>query len=1196
MEFEAPYLEAIQAVPGKTPGEKYKTIKLAARRIAAVVNAGGDFGSVIGSVELPSLLQPIVRVEVANILKQHEGITTALRSDDLNVINRAFQAKWFFNGSLKDVVNEEYFAKELLPFVSLNTRARMIRTLAKCLTKENELAEKLFKIVSAQYGMEQAMPLLASCNADFVYTLVVEEDVILSNRLVEILFRVHPDMVIKYLMLSKANDDTVRKLQCPNLCDYQSFLPKLVRNHVKAFTELFEHHTFKVKLGNKCAEMFLKNATETLIEKPIQYLPMLPLKIISAKLTKTQFRNMFRNLMPKDIQKYSFNEVLEYLDHYPEVERLPLILETFEEVYGQNLLKCKDLITIRLLRILPAEDRIEQARIKLRKTPAFNLTDFKYSWVCYLPVAESIPAIKAQISTADVVEDRACLISQLFYTCAVNDDNDALLDVLKYFVIRHRNENAWLRFNVLSNLMELRNISSLGEEHWNVLNEIITVLNVKDELLFSPDVMSSLIIEGIHYNLTRGLPIEDKMELLTEIKVKVYRAQWNIFEKFPEFERQCLDMFLTIIPKKYPQNSEVWKSQGDNTIEKLLEAIYDFNARNARSNNKMEKIMLKSYPWLLEEIKRIVLQDNKQGYVCFRIIKIIKEHEPDLYKSWLGHEEEIVGVATGEALTLLKKDHQKILKHWKEYLQNIKRSYYSKQVITFVKAIRWYQEIPIKFIQQCRKELFEENNAEVIMPLAILLHGSTFTRVIEPLVPTGSTLNIEKESAHTAYRIIRNIADAIKLVNPPVPLNIVSKYCIGDYLQLGLHALINVCRHTPSPSILSFARGMVDSRVSVKKHGIRLVCMVATMKELHEFLSDLWKQETHRSIRQVIFGNIQELFAKNPCEETWQLIAETVADLRPTDDRLLADFVKLTIIPNNYTLKYIQLILRVAEDKFPTLLRNSIVTSLLKNISSSICTLLPDEVVESILTKYLFLEAYDKNLYQAAQSLAIYNYLVHGSKDRLQSRMKFLSGHMKTHVKKFWNVPHPKKRNFRPMNHMVQSFLRHLASEWARRSLDGEILESFLREISAVISPLENCEAYVHCVCAVVAGGSKTPLEFGEKLAHRITDLVSTFSSEMIVRIADYLKDFLNPYIFEVRLSDDELTINVIEGLLKLDNNFNCILAAELLVIVKSKCIHLRYMKIIQILKEKKHPSVISILYNHLNSTGYSDCLSDDEE
>lgn len=124
--------------------------------------------------QVPPELLPILRVETAIKKKRHENITSALKCEDL--INRAFKASWFFDGSHKKIV-VTYFCERLFSYVSVNTRMRVVITLAHRLSgKDPVFAQQMFTAVASAYGVKTAYPLFMACDEAFAYKTIVEKE------------------------------------------------------------------------------------------------------------------------------------------------------------------------------------------------------------------------------------------------------------------------------------------------------------------------------------------------------------------------------------------------------------------------------------------------------------------------------------------------------------------------------------------------------------------------------------------------------------------------------------------------------------------------------------------------------------------------------------------------------------------------------------------------------------------------------------------------------------------------------------------------------------------------------------------------------------------------------------------------------------------------------------------------------------
>lgn len=101
--------------------------------------------------------------------------------------------------------------------------------------------------------------------------------------------------------------------------------------------------------------------------------------------------------------------------------------------------------------------------------------------------------------------------------------------------------------------------------------------------------------------------------------------------------------------------------------------------------------------------------------------------------------------------------------------------------------------------------------------------------------------------------------------------------------------------------------------VSVRKHGIRLMDFTSIRKFM-DFLQKTWTTESHYSIRQVLFEEIQIIFLTEPRNETWSLYYQTMSMLNLDDEALLSEMMLFPNIPNEYIAKYLDLWLKTIDD------------------------------------------------------------------------------------------------------------------------------------------------------------------------------------------------------------------------------------------------------------------------------------------
>ncbi|XP_036144412.1 uncharacterized protein LOC118646164 [Monomorium pharaonis] len=1182
-DLQTPYLQAIQKIPGDTASKKLSWIgKLISHR----TNEDCE--------QLSPELLPILRVETAIKEKRHEDITVALMSEDSTITNRALKASWFFDGSHKNIINVAYFCECLFPKVCLNTRMRIVLALAYR-GKDSVFAQEMFMAITNTYGVQTAYPLIIACDESFAYKMIVEKELVLPVEIVKKIFRKNPDLVVQFLKLLKPVNVTERTPFAIGINKYKFFLPKLIKKRLEAFVELCEIHEAHpptITLSNKCTEIFLKKAQQHFIKKPFIYIRMLPLKKINEKLMES----IFPGLLPAQISSFNTNKMLDYLKHYPQNKRYDLLRKSYKNKYDADILNEIENVTPALLRLLPTEERIKQARIKIEKQNLEEISDddseiihaeYEKAWICYLSVNEAIPAIKEKINKTSRELYRFNLFVRMMYVCKINEDDDALFDTLTYFLNRYENENSRVFEQMFNYLLKMYNVSYLNEKLVFFLLKIIRLYYVKTEYVGTADILSAVI----RFKLIHNMPIEELIDMFLDNNRRY--ISFNILQENPQYERLCLVTFANQIEKKSFKDLR----EKVTNFCRLIVAMYDFNDRCKKSRIEIEKMTITDYPWLMNGVFQMICSKEWYFEPCWNLKDILRKNEPKLYGCWFSSKNNIANITSGAALILLKRDLQNVLDNWEKYLEDCMENYRSKSVQRFIRATRWYKDLPIKFTKRCMNYMHDEDTDELsssVVILAILLHGNVLTKLINPLITTEITVDTSHENAEDNYMFIKNLSLSINLSNPPIPLDLVAKglLCKGDYLSIALMTLINISRRTSIPNVISVVQKLMNMPVSTQKgYGIRLMYLIASVRELTDFLQKAWATENHHSIRKVLFNVLQKFFVTKPTSETWSLYYQTMSTFSLKDERLLLDVKLFPEISNKYVTKYLDLWLKTIDNLREMGLNvyrtNKHIAKCLSTLTTPVFHLLPDKFAENILRRFLFYM--DNGVSSAARDFTIL-YILSEDKDKHTARIKIFADVFHKTVTTYWNVPDPTKRSY-PINKAVHLFIDELVFSYIdafyfKRFTNLELIDNMQIIFSSVLSPEQDAWSYLLLVYAkkfqeyIIS----TEESFGLKIGQQLQELIDIFSLQLVPFMAEVLIYFLR----KVYLEDDleEVMLDVMEELIEADNTDSCFIAVKMLPsTIKTKHIA-RYNRLIEKFQEMKEKSIITtVLYNYLNKT-----------
>ncbi|KAF7990558.1 hypothetical protein HCN44_000363 [Aphidius gifuensis] len=1023
--------------------------------------------------------------------------------------------------------------------------------------------------------------------------------------------------------------------------------PLLIENHADVFVDIVKMFNLNNKLRNEKYELFLKNVLTDFGTNRKLFNYSQSLEIITTKLNKFEFYQLFEQFFPQNYKVFCFETLYKYLEYYPKEEKLNFLLSTFEDRYGLSLLECTDLISPQLLRLLDPEQRIKIARKKMDKNDKEK--SIEYSWICYFPTNESIPFIKEKISKESVIDERCKYLQQLIYTCSVNNDNDALLNVLEYVFMRHKNEQNPVIPKFLSRLRTEFDVKNLSKEHLIIVDRFVMFLYIKYEFESCVDVTSNLICDSIFSKIKHNEEFNKYIELKIELRRKKisYCYNWNILEDYPDYERKYLIEFIQHIC--IHENVPVF-------VNSLLSSMYDFNRRNAKANVPLENFSIKNYPLLYEAVKWIVTRDRGTDKHWYKIQtdEILEKGEKDIFLSLVDTSNlpekspsdesdksssksyEKIEFNNSNVIKLLQKSPEEIMKKWNKYLELCKNKITRHNLARrFLRYTRWHQDLPIMFANQCLKELQNkrnENTHENLYILAVLYEGSSYEKLFTPFIPKSKTLDFDliffDNSAKIKYKFNCSILWSLNIVNPPVSFSPIFEFCEGDYVHNAINTLNNVGRRVPVEKVIEFSKTLVNQKVSVKKHGIRLFCQVASHDQIQEMMSYLWKKEKHISIRQVLYENISKLFIDAPSLQSWSII-QTCIDEVKTEDHFWDKIFDVSEVSDDlfecYISKLFETVKRIeeTENNFgPS--KSEVYVNRILNDSLSRSHLFSEEFHQYIIKNYF--TNFTRPEYFLSYSVR--NYIIKGyialAGDKLDSRLRHFIDIILNIVKTYWNIPSTDNQSIKSLIYKLircicdmncndvkirtaQAVLDALLTILTPEQLgtcyldliyigvlnNNNIIDQvshqlvqlipLLIEIYSILKPEQLGSSYLDLVYIDMFDDDYSIDEITYKLVQLIPSLVETYSSESMCKIVQHFKK-----AFKVFLNNKESidVTDIIEKLVLCDDKNVLLFTSTLLF--QSTCYNekKRYSRIINKLKMCKYPAIVIPLIDKINA-GY---------
>ncbi|KAK0075870.1 hypothetical protein PV325_006225 [Microctonus aethiopoides] len=850
-------------------------------------------------------------------------------------------------------------------------------------------------------------------------------------------------------------------------------------------------------------------------------------------------------------------EMYKYLEYYPSDEKVSLILSTYEEVYNSSFLDRDDLIGSQVLNLLSPDDRVKVARKKLEKDPSWYKSYYQYSetWRCYLSISESIPMIKNEISKTSNAEDKLDLLKYMIHSCKINNDEDALLKVLEYIETRHQNERGDVLLRVFEKLLDEFQTHKLSIHHWKVLDNVIQLLHIKNELKLKYNIAEKLFIAKIHFNLVNKLSITETIKFLFNFKTtnECSGGNWNILEDYPEYDRKCLEEFINILSSSsLKDNSKI------ELINSFLCAMNKFNERVSCNKNENKLIKVENYSWLSAEISQLVNNDDDK---VFTLRENLRKHNLNLYYDWVKEKHQIININSEKEFNEWIKNSDKMKIHWEKFSAESKKLIDRKYIRRFIKKCRWYQNLPIEFAEKCFQDLTENQNTQALIVLALLYEGPVFERIINLFLPTSSSIDVESESAKKNYLIMQSIPRALSFVNPPVSLDVTLKFCQKNIIHMAGNWIKVLALQTPVDKLIPFTIKLMDQPVSISKHFIKIFVTAANINELHSVLMNLWRTERRLTIRTLVFNKIFDSFVTNPSHKTWLLLNECLDGLTADDEEQLLTICCLSRIPNEYIGDYVRKLFTIltkfqrSNDEIdPEFIWSHIVRLL--QLESNIAVLFPEEFHQEILKTYF-------------------------------TDMSLPSQLFIDILKNQWDIPDPREPNVFPANYMVDTKMIDILYHIEDNNIRNQFIDVTLNSFRSVLSPLQAPLFYSYYIfVSLYHGNEMSGDEYAKQIGKIIPSLIDTFSDGFIFEFSKTLCKCLELLWKDADLRE-EVTIDIIEGLLKLNIEHAILLATAILMFQHIEKNNERYINILQTLRKQKNPAVVAQACLRINSQSY---------
>lgn len=656
-------------------------------------------------------------------------------------------------------------------------------------------------------------------------------------------------------------------------------------------------------------------------------------QLVLIKNLGEDFKDVYLKIFPKKSSEVChYSECKTILKYYPKNKRWPLFANTFHTKFPDKNINSYLGEDITLLN--PSREVMGTWAEHVYKKENRDV------FIKYMSSSKAIPVLKEKINLTSESGKRIELVELLLGTCKVNEDFAALEEVLKYFCFRHRNEDLNFRQSFLSRLDGEFKLDDFNETHWKYINEQIKIMKIQKEVQFWR--IERFLEKHLEFVFKTGRDFKDYV--IDYIK---YNCQEDAYSKFalnfknPEVERKILIEILKVFPDietSLPGNLQQIKIALMKRLFTLSEEfpdyfidfnnyeylklflnkeIRDFSNKNDTFYQFINNLLLYKLKFpqvkLLnndDEVMKLIVkicQNNGYSYLntCihkFILKKIRNNFENQLLNSYFN----IISIKNPDFVIInwfLKYEPTILVPFFTEICK--KFIIFDGKLIKLLSHFGFDDETKRIYTTKLDSDVSDDylNVVEVLQKL--LPTNEYATLINNKFIPIKPKLDLNDEDQTKTYKIQCTIAKNLHRVEQPLALlDIVPKFCVGDYFQSALPALQSVFYRSIENQLYSHMEALAEkAAISVRKHALFLSCEILKQQYVLELLQS--KEESNVSSEKHLFLATLKYYIKNPREDLWELLIKNLYTIVKNDTETLERLANINI-PKKYKARYIE--------------------------------------------------------------------------------------------------------------------------------------------------------------------------------------------------------------------------------------------------------------------------------------------------
>lgn len=973
---------ALQELEGATLGEKHRSYN---KMLKESQHSLADTGE--------SDIDNLLKIDIACQNKNIEYIINILKGEDMLYVRRALtRCTWLYtDNEFANIVNPDYLQSEIFP--NMNTKSiLMFKKQIRRNIRDESRAEQFYL---KETDKIEACKWLPYCSVPFIENNI-EQYIKPYNMSNQIKLRLFKRLCEKSITIFEIIMKNVPNYEGKNYLKAAIFL---LNTNPDKYLDIMECSEYQYpRLNHKSTDTIMKHSKTRVMEKIEDYIKVVHIPTFVKYLQVNEIKSFLVVQAKKKVDSFQYRglrrlfqyDTLKYFIYrLPKEEQFDFVKKVCMRIEDETAEK---------------EASNTDTGIAALREIIYNNNPKWYEWYQFAEFDHAFAELTKLISQNVESHEKFALLTVLV-KCA-KQNLERIQTILNYYNNKHTNEDESSKIQFVTEIIKHTHVSKFDEKTWSMLSKIFKTKNIYEvPVPFSCN--TQLINFIILYNALNDqkTPEEVKKQFMFDT-LKSYNTKMNQAQKDKVFNY----LYEMAKPKlSSPVNKESDFTESIQTLSNILMLLMDWDKQ------------LVEYPLVLNRIKELIKLKKEHSY---------KASLSELYninKSWRKHMfEESLDLNPCEEVCLnaLKHEPQLFMRHNEEISTIKKDDDISLKRFLSKLRIYWSQSLAQEWIEVYFNNINETNGQKAaVRGIVSILPQKPFSSMIEKYQPAQPKIDWKQTDDRT-INVQRLIAKNMHRARPQPTPDAILGYAKGDYLQFALPSLLAIFYNVKFPVLRQYIPKLLDSPVSLQKHGIRLAFKKLDREELKSLFLNCWKSSKNATIRSIIFSYTHTLLC-NEKDDTnsaslWELLEIFIDNLTFTEDKEIYKlFAGVSQVPMNVRAKYLVKGYNFLQKLIPTLKEDDRshyewITTQLAGHTRIVMETISSEFVISLIQEYI-----EKKFFKSDDKYVSY---VYHSDDGVQILSAYLlcSKNENEQIEKY-------ERNFVPL-------LRQSLEKWGEKS------------------------------------------------------------------------------------------------------------------------------------------------------------------